>query len=128
MNPNNPDSTQLDSLKREQKITLLIENTMGFVVVRHVKFKGYSMAVDCHNYYAADWLKLSYRIKREQSDRITSFKGQKIAIGLGWQDVKGEQFVNTTCFDPNNFDQRLEHLASVVYTQGLESIATSFAS
>jgi hypothetical protein len=83
----------MDNIKLNEKYTLLIENTMGFIVSRQVRITKAFMEKE-NNLYGnvrsnEENLVLHYILKGKRKAIGTRFKESRIAIFEGWKDIKG---------------------------------------
>ena len=116
----------LSQLKPGDKITLVIENTMGVVVTRHAKFVGFEFK-NYAQYQSVLALKYTLKGKRKVEGRY--YIEGALSVAKGWQDVDTTvksnlpphlaKFVTTkfTVFDSANFESAAKQLTNVVYTQ-----------
>lgn len=116
----------LSQLKPGDKITLVIENTMGIVVTRQAKFAGFEFK----NYAQYNnVLALKYTLKGKRKVEGRYFIEGALSVAKGWQDVDTTvkstlpphlaKFVTTEveAFNPANFTQAASQLTNVIYEQ-----------
>jgi len=110
---NNNKCNMLENIKLNEKYTLIIENTVGMMVHRHVRInKAEEVLKDSYGYNKDKCLQLIYTLKGKRKKTGTKFKDNKIAIVEGWQEIKetinSENFRKMLSFGENNFDKTLE--------------------
>jgi hypothetical protein len=103
----------LENIKENEKYTLIIENTVGMMVHRHVRINKAEEVLKDKNYLGSGkCLQLIYTLKGKRSKTGTKFTDNKIAIVEGWQEVKetinSKNFRAMLSFGENNFDKTLE--------------------
>lgn len=106
---------QLEQLKEGDKITLVIENSMGLTVVRHGRFK--KALIEKYAQYQ-NCLKLWYTPKGKRSITGGAYPTKEIVIGKGWQDIQGQDSGNFECFDGTTFQAVAGKLLDIVYSAG----------
>jgi hypothetical protein len=104
-----------------QKATMLIQNTMGFTILRHVTVHGETALCE-------GGISLHYTMKRHRKPKGYRISAQetKLAIALGWQMVEGmtvEQYScyiykDATCFGEDDWDNAFTQLKDVKYLHG----------
>jgi len=103
----------LENIKLNEKYTLIIENTMGMMVHRHVRINEASEVLKDPSYaYKGNCLRLIYTLKGKRTKTGTKFTDNKIAIVEGWQEIKetinSKNFREMLSFGENNFDKTIE--------------------
>ncbi len=100
------------------KATLILINTMGFPISRHVRVIKAQTRVDQHD---RKTLVLVYLEKGKRHRTGTRFADNPVAIAPGWQTVNGafnaELEGDWTTFEPTAFKARLDQLTNVLYVQ-----------
>lgn len=79
---------EIKQLPQKVKATLLIENSFGLPVVRHVWLHKYGKSEKGYNEKVVAF----YTIKGKKQLKGTKF--DKVVIGQGWQEIEGA--INTT--------------------------------
>lgn len=116
--------TNLENIKLGEKYTLLIENTMGFIVSRQVKITE-AYLKDYAQY--KNRLHLHYILKGKRKAQGTRYVDNKIAIIEGWQEIKGifldkiEKGNKVECFANEIFEEILiMNKLTPVYAQNVD--------
>jgi hypothetical protein len=104
----------IETLNDGDKITMVIENSMGLTVVRHGRYKSH--AIGKYAQYN-NCLSFRYVLKGERKTRGNAFTNSSISIAAGWQNIQSQDSGNFDCFDGKTFGAISSNLTDVLYSQ-----------
>ena len=96
------------------KATILIENSWGMPIVRHIWLYSYEMRKEKYDYKESLVAFFTYKGKRKQ----IGLKFEQAVIAKGWQEIKGAMNntdnVEFECFDDTHFDTLEKQLVNII--------------
>lgn len=102
----------------EGKATLILINSVGFPVCRHITVKKAEIK---STEYQKKNLQLKYVEKGKRKITGTWYRENEMALAAGWQEIKGaingSESGEWDQFDDEAFEKMLNQLRDVIYTQ-----------
>ena len=98
-------------LDNKVKATMIVENSMGLTVVRHVWLFGYYSKDRYQGSYTYGLCPI-YTIKGKR--KRLCYKLERVVLCEGWQDLKSQEVDGFTCFDGATFENTTKDATNVI--------------
>jgi hypothetical protein len=103
------------TLNPEDKLTLLIMNSMGITVIRHIRFNA--SKIERNGYYGKTAIVLKYKLKGMKNISGTRFDIEDVVIAKGWQLEHNSMDLGVECFNYDLMKKKSATLTDIVFSR-----------